>query len=257
MLLSKPPAESEPGPRTGAGIPGMDSEESLIDSGDPVVVTGAGGFIGSRGGANLQERGFRNIRCLLRPSSDASQFSAVNKGRGGDGIQVVKGNLLSREDCLSVTKDAAVIYHLAAGTGSKSFSESFLNTVVTTRNLLEAAMQNGSLRRFVSLSSFAVYANRKQARRGTLDEACPIEDHPESRGEAYCYAKVKQDEMVMDYGKRHGIPFVLLRPGVVYGPGKHAITGRVGIHTFGVFIHLVGSNTIPFTFVENCAKSVD
>jgi len=43
---------------------------------------------------------------------------------------------------------------------------------------------------------------------------------------------------------------------VVYGPGKNAITGRVGLGTFGIFLHLGGSNPIPFTYVDNCAEAV-
>jgi nucleoside-diphosphate-sugar epimerase len=49
---------------------------------------------------------------------------------------------------------------------------------------------------------------------------------------------------------------VLLRPGVVYGPGKNALTGRVGIDTFGFFLHLGGSNAIPLTYVKNCADAI-
>jgi nucleoside-diphosphate-sugar epimerase len=67
---------------------------------------------------------------------------------------------------------------------------------------------------------------------------------------------VKQDEVVKEYGQRFGIPYVIVRPGYVYGPGKHAISGRVGLDTFGVFLHLGGSNTIPFTFVDNCARAI-
>ncbi len=52
-----------------------------------------------------------------------------------------------------------VIFHLAAGTGEKSFPDAFLNSVVATRNLLEASLRFGSLRRFVLVSSFAVYSN--------------------------------------------------------------------------------------------------
>jgi nucleoside-diphosphate-sugar epimerase len=85
---------------------------------------------------------------------------------------------------------------------------------------------------------------------------CEVEPHPESCGEAYCYAKVKQDELVSDYGNRHGLPYVILRPGVVYGPGKREITGRVGLGTFGLFLHLGGSNTVPFTYVDNCADAI-
>jgi nucleoside-diphosphate-sugar epimerase len=67
---------------------------------------------------------------------------------------------------------------------------------------------------------------------------------------------VKQDEIVAEYGRKFGIPYVIVRPGVVYGPGNEGITGRVGVGTFGIFLHLGGSNPIPFTYVENCADAI-
>jgi nucleoside-diphosphate-sugar epimerase len=83
-----------------------------------------------------------------------------------------------------------------------------------------------------------------------------VEEHPELRGDAYCFAKVKQDEIVTEYGRRFGIPYVIVRPGHVYGPGNEQITGRVGIGTFGIFLHLGGSNTMPLTYVDNCAEAI-
>jgi nucleoside-diphosphate-sugar epimerase len=235
----------------------MKPAEFLINADEPVLVTGAAGFIGKRVVACLVEKGYRNIRCLVRPSSDLAESRPVSGAQPDSGqARVIAGNLLSREDCLAATEAIKVIYHLAAGTGTKSFSESFLNSVVTTRNLLDATLQHGCLRRFVSLSSFAVYANRERPASGVLDEGALLEDHPECRAEAYCYAKVKQDELVMEYGKKHGVPFVLVRPGVVYGPGKHAISGRVGVDTFGVFLHLGGGNQMPVTYVDNCAQAI-
>ena len=47
-----------------------------------------------------------------------------------------------------------------------------------------------------------------------------------------------------------------MRPGHIYGPGNEAISSRVGIGTFGVFLHLGGSNPIPFTYVDNCADAI-
>ena len=137
---------------------------------------------------------------------------------------MVKGNLLSREDCTAAMKDVAVIFHLAAGRGGKSFPDAFMNSVVTTRNLLEASLRHHCLRRFVNISSFAVYTNTQKPRWRLLDEICPVEKHPELRGDAYCFAKVKQDEIVTEYGKKFGIPYVIVRPGYVYGPGKASIT---------------------------------
>jgi nucleoside-diphosphate-sugar epimerase len=223
---------------------------------DLILVTGATGFIGSRLVERLLDLGFRNLRCFARPSSQMTRIEAFCEARGdGARVEVVKGNLLSREDCNAATKDAAVIFHLAAGTGEKSFPDAFMNSVVTTRNLLDASLRHRCLRRIVSASSFAVYSNRKKSRWRRLDESCPIEGHPGKR-DAYIFAKVRQDEVVTEYGKRFGIPNVIVRPGYVYGPGKKAITGRVGIDTFGVFLHLGGSNTIPFTYVDNCAEAI-
>ena len=91
---------------------------------------------------------------------------------------------------------------------------------------------------------------------GSLDESCPIEEHPELRGEAYCFAKVKQEQIVYEYGKSLGIPYVWSDLVVSMVAGKGEITGRVGIGTFGLFLHLGGSNTIPFTYVDNCAEAI-
>jgi len=229
----------------------------IIGQDDLILVTGATGFIGSRLLENLLDRGFRNLRCFVRPSSDVARLEALSASRlDGAGVEVVKGNLLSFEDCVAATKDVAVIFHLAAARGERSFPDAFMNSVVTTRNLLEASLRHQCLRRFVSISSFSVYTNTHKPRHRRLEESCPLEQRPELRGDAYCFAKVKQDEIVTSYGKRFGVPYVIVRPGYVYGHGNEAITGRVGIDTFGVFLHLGGSNPIPFTYVDNCAEAI-
>ena len=233
----------------------MDFSDAIIRPNDPVLVTGAAGFIGLRVVESLVSHGLRNLRCFARSSSNVQKLDAVVRRCGGARLEVIRGNLLSREDCLRATRDVAVIYHLAAGTGTTSFPDAFMNCVVTTRNLLEATLQQRCLRRFVNVSSFTVYSNRNKPGKA-LDETCPVEEHPELRGDAYCYAKVKQDEIVIEYGKEHGIPHVILRPGVVYGPGKNGLTGRVGIGTFGVFLHLGGFNPVPLTYVDNCAEAI-
>ncbi|PYU29139.1 MAG: NAD(P)-dependent oxidoreductase [Acidobacteria bacterium] len=224
---------------------------------DLMLVTGSTGFIGSKLVENLLDRGFRNLRCFARPSGDLAKIEALaHRCRDGARVEVFRGNLLSREDCIAAAKDAAVIFHLAAARGEKSFPDAFLNSVVTTRNLLDASLRHRCLQRFVSISSYSVYANRQKSRWRLLDESCPVEECPGLRGDAYCYAKVKQDEIVAEYGKNFRIPYVIVRPGYVYGPGNEGITGRVGIGTFGIFLHLGGSNEVPFTYVDNCAEAI-
>ena len=241
-------------PSENAGLPNA-PDLSLIGADEVVLVTGAAGFIGSRLVAHLLDRGFRRVRCLVRPSGDSRRLEALARSRGL-AIELLQGNLLSRNDCAAAAKDAAVIFHLAAGRGEKSFADAFINSVVTTRNLLAAAVKPGRLRRFVNVSSFAVYSNVGKARRRHFDESCPIETRADLRGDAYAFAKVKQDEIVAEYGARFGLPYVIVRPGYVYGPGRSGMTGRVGLDTFGLFLHLGGSNTVPFTYVDNCADAI-
>jgi nucleoside-diphosphate-sugar epimerase len=233
----------------------MDFSDLLITADDAVLVTGATGFIGTHLVGKLIEKGCRNVRCLVRRSSSITELEKLGRDHAA-AVTFLRGNLLSREDCVAATKGVSVIYHLAAGTGTKSFADAYLNSVITTRNLLEGALTHGSLRRFVNVSSFAVYTNDNHPRAGVLDEDCPTEVRPELRCDPYCFAKTKQDELVADYGRKCGIPFVLVRPGVVYGPGKKRIHGRVGMDTFGVFLHLGGANLIPFTYVANCAEAI-
>lgn len=234
----------------------MESAEYIVGPDDRILVTGATGFIASRLVDRLLEMGFRKIRCLVRHSSRPDKVDALCSRMNGAGVEVMRGNLLSREDCVKAAENAAVIFHLAAGRGVKSFPDAFMNSAVTTRNLLDAVNLHQCLKRFVNVSSFAVYSNMNKPHGRTLDESCPIERHPELRADAYAFAKLKQDELVQEYSQKFGIPLVIVRPGWVYGPGNESISGRVGLGSFGIFLHLGGSNRIPLTYVDNCAEAI-
>jgi nucleoside-diphosphate-sugar epimerase len=221
-----------------------------------VLVTGAAGFLGSKVVEFLVRDGRFQVRALVR---DKARMDRVVSGWNCDSskLELFEGNLLSPKDCFAATEGIQIVYHLAAGTGTKSFPDAFRNSVITTDNLLSALAQHKCVKRFVNVSSFTVYRNFGKRVAGLLDETCPYEDRPHLRGEAYTYAKVKQDELVWDYAKRFGIPYVIIRPGVVYGPGKFGLfSGRVGTSVMGRFLHFGGGNTIPFTYRDNCAEAI-
>ena len=232
-----------------------DPGPSIVGPDDILLVTGANGYIGSRVVRSLLATGFRRVRCLTRPTSKSRNLQDIAREFSGKGLEIMTGNLLSPETCRTAAAGATVIYHLAAGV-EKSFPGCFLNSVVATRNLCEAALADGALKRFVNISSIAVYSNEKIRRHGVLDESCEVDTHLVERFEPYVYGKAKQDELVLEYARDRGLPYVIVRPSVVFGPGKAKITDRIGTTTFGVFLHLGRRNQIPLTYVENCAEAV-
>jgi nucleoside-diphosphate-sugar epimerase len=220
-----------------------------------ILVTGASGFVGSKVIQTLLAMGYKKIRALVRSPDKRQNLEEKTKEFGRGNLKILCGNLLSRETCRQAVDGVSVIYHLAAGVG-KSFPGCFLDSAVATRNLLDAVINTASLLRFVNTSSIAVYSNERIPRGGLLDESSDIERHIDERGEAYTYGKLKQDEIVLDYASRHQVPYVIVRPSVVFGPGRAKITDRIGSDTFGVFLHRGLSNHIPLTYIDNCAEAI-
>src|SRR6185369_10151660 len=198
---------SQPSTNVRLSMPNMVNQQ-IISRNDLILVTGSNGFIGSRVVEDLLRAGFARLRCFVRPSSNVNNLERILKDYPNANVEVMPGNLLSREHCAKAVEGVAVIYHLAAGI-EKTFPGSFMNSVVTTKNLLDAALRAGTLRRFVNISSFAVYSNWNIASGKLLDESCELETHPVERAEAYAFAKLKQDELLAEYGRKHSVPYVI------------------------------------------------
>ena len=132
------------------------SDTYIVSKNDPLLVTGSSGFIGAKVVELLLEYGFTNIRCFVRPSSRMERLNNVlTQFAPSQSIEIVTGDLLSRDSCAEAAKGVSIIYHLAAGF-DKSFAAAFMNSALATRNLLEAFQQFGKPKRFVNVSSFAV-----------------------------------------------------------------------------------------------------
>ncbi len=230
--------------------------KSIASPKDCILVTGSNGFIGSKVVEKLLVSGFTTVRCLVRPSSKLDRLKKLlAEVCAHQNVEFVIGDLLSQDDCRKATAGVSIIYHLAAGM-EKSFAGAFMNSALGTRNLVDAFLERGEPKRFVNVSSFAVYSNLSLKRGALLDETCPLEDVPQERFDAYGFGKLKQEQIVREYGNEHNLPYVILRPGYVFGPGKRELNGRVAINTFGFLIQVGGSHLLPLTFVDNCAEAI-
>jgi thioester reductase-like protein len=88
----------------------MVAEKNIIGAQDKVLITGVVGFIGSRVVQRLLDNGFCNLRCLVRSSSALENLEIIRHGASNEArIEIVSGNLLSRDDCARAVQGANVV----------------------------------------------------------------------------------------------------------------------------------------------------
>lgn len=181
---------------------------------DLILVTGATGLVGSHLVETLRRRGLR-VRALVRDPAAAKLVAAA-------GAELAVGDLSRPESLAAAVRGATIIVHCAAKVGDWGPIDEYRQINVRgLEQLLLAAEQQGTLRRFVHISSLGVYPARDHY--GT-DETTP----PSSTGiDGYTLTKVESEQLVLLHVREHGLPAVVLRPGFIYGPRDRSVLPRV------------------------------
>jgi len=222
-----------------------------------ILVTGAGGFLGKLIVERLLAHGQTEIRCMLRDTSKAKGLEEIAQRFPDARLEMVAVNLRNPAEIGSAVAGCEMVIHAAAALKG-SPAEMFMDSVVASRNLLDAvAPLSNQMKqiRVVLVSSFGAMGVSQLGRGAMVDEATPMETHPEWR-DVYSYSKLRQEQLFWEYRERFGFELVVLRPGVIYGPGGGHFSNRVGLNLFGTFLHLGGGNLLPLTYVENCAEAI-
>jgi NAD dependent epimerase/dehydratase len=220
-----------------------------------VLVTGAGGFIGSHLVGMLVQRGAK-VRGLVRYNS-----------RGGFGwlhdlppdvyrsLEIRQGDLRDADVMLRTVDGCEVVFHLGA---MISIPYSYVNpteaaavNVNGTLNILNACRQAG-ITRLVHTSTSEIY--------GTAQYVPIDEKHPVQGQSPYSASKIAADKLAESYYRAFDLPVVTVRPFNTYGPRQSA---RALIPT--VMLQLLSGSKIKlgsltptrdFTFVDDTAEGL-
>lgn len=219
-----------------------------------ILVTGAGGFLGKAIVERLLAHGQNDLRCMLRDGSKARGLEAIAARYPEARVEFITVNLRNPVEIAPAVAGCAMVIHAAAALKG-SPAEMFMDSVVASRNLLENVVNELRPIRVVLVSSFGAMGVAELQRGAMVDESTPLERHPERR-DVYSHSKLRQEQMFWEYHEKYGFELVVLRPGVIYGPGGGHFSNRVGLSLFGRFLHLGGNNLLPLTYVDNCAEAI-
>ncbi len=177
---------------------------AMAEMAQPVLVTGATGFIGRSVVEKLLAAGIA-VKALVLPHE-------AMPPAWGDKVEVVRGSITDPSAVARAAQGAAVIIHLAAVVGDWGDERLYQAvTVEGSRHVFEQALQTGA--RVVLASSIVVYGD-KIRRQECFEDA----GYGKTFG-PYGRAKQAQEKMAWEYHQR-GMKLVVVRPANVYGPGS-------------------------------------
>jgi NAD dependent epimerase/dehydratase len=182
-----------------------------------VLVTGAGGFIGSHLVEGLVGAG-AHVKALVRYTSRGSWGHLEQVApKVLDSVEVVLGDVRDAQFMRNQVRGREVVFHLAALIGipySYEASESYVDTNIRgTLNVLQAAREE-KRSRVVITSTSEVY--------GTACYTPMDEKHPLQAQSPYSASKIAADKLAESYHLSFGLPVVVVRPFNTYGPRQSA-----------------------------------
>jgi NAD dependent epimerase/dehydratase len=182
-----------------------------------VLVTGAGGFIGSHLVERLVTSGAK-VKAFVRYNSrnDWGLLEILPVHIQNE-IEVISGNLKDVESVGNAVKDTDMVFHLAA---LISIPYSYLNprdvietNVIGTLSVLNAAREH-TVEKLIHTSSSEVY--------GTAQYIPIDEKHPLQAQSPYAASKIGADKIVESYYLSFDLPVTIVRPFNTYGPRQSA-----------------------------------
>jgi NAD dependent epimerase/dehydratase len=180
-----------------------------------VLVTGAGGFIGSHLTEMLVEAG-REVKAFIRYNSK-NHWGWLEESKYKDDIEVISGDIRDFDSVHNAMKGCDTVFHLAALIGIPYSYVSPLAYIRTniegTYNILQSARQC-LLENVIITSTSETY--------GTAQYVPIDEKHPLVGQSPYSASKIAADQMAISYYRSFNLPVKIVRPFNTYGPRQSA-----------------------------------
>jgi nucleoside-diphosphate-sugar epimerase len=211
--------------------------------GQPVraVVTGGGGFLGSRIVAMLLDEG-----CVVGSFSRRAHASLAARG-----VVCHAGDLADAAAVRAALSDCDVVFHVAAKVGTWGDRKEYYSAnVAGTRNVIDACRRNG-VRKLVYTSTPSVVLDGRPVRNEREDARRPAKHLT-----PYSSTKAEAEGLVLEANGPE-LATVALRPHVIWGPGDNQVFPRLIARHRARRLRLVGrgDNLVDTTFVDNAARA--
>ncbi len=214
-----------------------------------ILITGAGGFIGSHLVDVLIEKKLKS-QLLLMLLPDEPMDNLLHH----PDLEIVRGDIRDANFINKIMKNVGLVYHLAARIDfdGKTYAEYEDVNVTGTRNLVDAAIRE-KVQKFIFYSSIGVHG--LPAGIGNIENWDEL--HPPTYTNFYGQSKWEAEEYIRDAHAKSGLAYTIIRPASVYGPREKGPTLALyrAIKNGHFAIIGTGKNKMHYVYVRDLVEA--